>query len=70
MLFIDYSSAFNTIVPSKLNSKFEFLGLNPALLQEVGHIKFDRAQQRFFNLRRLKKLGLAPKTIKLLQMHN
>jgi gmma-aminobutyric acid receptor subunit gamma/cGMP-dependent protein kinase 2 len=31
MLFIDYSSAFNTIVPSKLIFKLEALGLNPAL---------------------------------------
>ena len=31
MLFIDYSSAFNTIVPSKLIIKMEALGLNPAL---------------------------------------
>jgi gmma-aminobutyric acid receptor subunit gamma/cGMP-dependent protein kinase 2 len=30
MLFIDYSSAFNAIVPSKL-IKLEALGLNPAL---------------------------------------
>ena len=28
MLFIDYSSAFNTIVPSKLINKLRFLGLN------------------------------------------
>jgi hypothetical protein len=31
MLFIDYSSAFNTIVPSKIIIKLEALGLNPAL---------------------------------------
>ena len=31
MLFIDYSSAFNTIVPSKLIIKLEALDLNPAL---------------------------------------
>ena len=30
MLFIDYSTAFNTIVPSKLIIKLEALGLNPA----------------------------------------
>ena len=35
MLFIDYSSAFNTIVPSKLIIKFEALGLNPALCNWV-----------------------------------
>jgi hypothetical protein len=30
MLFIDYVSAFNTIVPSKPIIKLEALGLNPA----------------------------------------
>ena len=35
MLFIDYSSAFNTIVPSKLTIKLEALGLNPALCNWV-----------------------------------
>ena len=35
MLFIDYSSAFNTIVPSKLIIKLEALGLNPALCNWV-----------------------------------
>ena len=30
MLFIDYNSPFNTIVPSKLSIKLEALGLNPA----------------------------------------
>ena len=31
MLFIDYSSAFNTIVPSKIIIRLGALGLNPAL---------------------------------------
>ena len=31
MLFIDYSSAFNTIVPSKLITKLRNLGLNTSL---------------------------------------
>jgi gmma-aminobutyric acid receptor subunit gamma/cGMP-dependent protein kinase 2 len=35
MLFIDYSSAFNTIVPSKLIIKFWALDLNPALCNWV-----------------------------------
>ena len=35
MLFIDYSSAFNTIVPSKLIIKLEALGLNPSLCNWV-----------------------------------
>jgi hypothetical protein len=35
MLFVDYSSSFNTIVPSKLNTKLEALDLNPALCNWV-----------------------------------
>ena len=35
MLFIDYSSAFNTIVTSKLIIKLEALGLNPSLCHWV-----------------------------------
>jgi hypothetical protein len=31
MLFIDYRSAFNTIVPSKLITKVRILGLNTSL---------------------------------------
>ena len=31
MLFIDYSSAFNTIVPAKLITKLRILGLNTSL---------------------------------------
>ena len=31
MLFIDYSSAFNTIVPTKLINKLRTLGLNTSL---------------------------------------
>ena len=31
MLFIDYSSAFNTIVPTKLITKLRTLGLNTSL---------------------------------------
>jgi hypothetical protein len=35
MLFINYSSAFNNIVPSKLIIKVEALGLNPTLCNLV-----------------------------------
>jgi gmma-aminobutyric acid receptor subunit gamma/cGMP-dependent protein kinase 2 len=35
MLFIDYSSLFNPIVPSKLIIKLGALGLNPALCNWV-----------------------------------
>ena len=39
MWFIDYSAAFNTIVPSKLIIKLEDLGLNRALCNWV--LDFD-----------------------------
>jgi hypothetical protein len=35
MLFIDYSSVFKTIVPTKLIIKLEALGQNPALFNWV-----------------------------------
>jgi hypothetical protein len=35
LLFVDYSSAFNIIVPSKLIIKLEALGLNPSLCNLV-----------------------------------
>ena len=44
MLFIDYSSAFNTIVPSKLIIKLETLGLNPALCDWVLDFLMGRPQ--------------------------
>ena len=36
MLFIDYSSAFNTIIPLKLDTKLRSLGLNPSLCSRSG----------------------------------
>ena len=47
MLFIDYSSAFNTIVPSKLIAKLRTLGLNTSLCNWIldllmGHPKVVR----------------------------
>ena len=44
MLLIDYSSAFNTIVPSKLIIKLEALGLNPALCDWVLDFLMGRHQ--------------------------
>ena len=35
MLFIDYSSAFNTIVPSKLITMIRNMGLNPSLCKWI-----------------------------------
>ena len=44
MLFIDYSSAFNTIVPSKLVIKLDTLGLDPALCNWVLDFLIGRPQ--------------------------
>ena len=44
MLFIDYSSEFNTIVPSKIIIKLEALGLNPALCNWVLNFLKGRPQ--------------------------
>ena len=44
MLFIDYGSVFNTIVPSKLIIKLEALGLDPALCNWVMDFQTGRAQ--------------------------
>ncbi|KAL3048117.1 hypothetical protein OYC64_006820 [Pagothenia borchgrevinki] len=44
MLFIDYSSAFNTIVPSKLVIKLRDLGLNSALCDWILNFLTGRSQ--------------------------
>ena len=44
MLFIDYSLAFNTIVPSKLINKLEALGLKLALCNWVLDFLMGRPQ--------------------------
>ena len=44
MLFIDYSSAFNTILPSKLTKKATALGLNSSLCHLVLDFLTGRAQ--------------------------
>jgi gmma-aminobutyric acid receptor subunit gamma/cGMP-dependent protein kinase 2 len=44
MLFIDYSSAFNTILPSKLIIKLKGLGLNPAPCNWVLDFLMSRPQ--------------------------
>ena len=53
--------------------RFKFLGIHITdKLKWSTHTDsvVKAAQQRLFNLRRLKKFGLSPKTLKLLQMHN
>ena len=44
LLFIDYSSAFNTIAPSKLVTKIRDLGLHSSLCRWVLHFLTDRLQ--------------------------
>jgi gmma-aminobutyric acid receptor subunit gamma len=44
MLFIDYSLAFNTIVPTKLITKLRTLGLNPSLCNWILDFLTDRPQ--------------------------
>ncbi|KAI3364734.1 hypothetical protein L3Q82_000892 [Scortum barcoo] len=44
MLFTDYSSAFNTIVPSKLVTKLRDLGLNSALCDWILNFMTGRPQ--------------------------
>eukprot|EP00061_Rhincodon_typus_P007881 g30005.t1 len=69
LLLIDYSSAFNTIIPTRLISKLQYLGLGSALCNWILSFLTDRpqsvkidamvkkAQQRLFFLRRLRKFG-------------
>jgi hypothetical protein len=44
MLFIDYSSAFNTIIPSKLVTKLRILGLNTYLCNWILNFLMGRLQ--------------------------
>ncbi|XP_062844896.1 uncharacterized protein LOC134303416 [Trichomycterus rosablanca] len=44
MLFVDYSSAFNTIIPSTLTIKLENLGLHPSLCHWISNFLTDRTQ--------------------------
>ncbi|KAK3544204.1 hypothetical protein QTP86_008344 [Hemibagrus guttatus] len=44
MLFVDYSSAFNTIIPSALTTKLQHLGLSPSLCQWISIFLTGRPQ--------------------------
>ncbi|KAK1788797.1 hypothetical protein P4O66_002606 [Electrophorus voltai] len=44
MLFLDYSSAFNTIIPSLLTTKLEDLGLHTSLCDWISNFLTDRPQ--------------------------
>ena len=44
MLFVDYSSAFNTIVPARLDAKLKVLGVHPALCTWILNFLTNRCQ--------------------------
>ncbi|KAK3533028.1 hypothetical protein QTP70_006217 [Hemibagrus guttatus] len=44
MLFVVYSSAFNTIIPSTLTTNLEILGLSPSLCRWISNFLTDRPQ--------------------------
>ncbi|KAK3512445.1 hypothetical protein QTP70_011560 [Hemibagrus guttatus] len=44
MLFVDYTSAFNTIIPSILTTKLEILGFGPYLCRWISNFLLDRPQ--------------------------
>ena len=45
MLFIDYSSAFNTIVPTKIITKLRTMGLNISLCNWILDFMMDGPQE-------------------------
>ncbi|KAK1792984.1 hypothetical protein P4O66_001702 [Electrophorus voltai] len=46
MLFVDYSSAFNTIIPSRLTTKLEDLELHPSLCDWISNFLTDRPHKK------------------------
>ncbi|KAK1802700.1 hypothetical protein P4O66_021237 [Electrophorus voltai] len=74
MLFVDYSSAFNTIVPSLLTTKLGDLGLHTSLCDWISNFLTDRPQSvRVGNCASstltLSSSGLCPKPPALLTVH-
>ncbi|KAI3360806.1 hypothetical protein L3Q82_012879, partial [Scortum barcoo] len=63
MLFIDYSSAFNTIVPSKLVTKLRDLGLNSALCDNNLHLNVSKTKELIVDFRRRQREEHAPLSI-------
>ncbi|KAK1792063.1 hypothetical protein P4O66_001841 [Electrophorus voltai] len=49
MLFVNYSSAFNTIIPSRLTTKLEDLGLLPSLCDWISNFLTDKPQSYTYN---------------------
>jgi hypothetical protein len=71
MLFIDYSSAFNTIVSSKLVTKLRTGSEHLPLQLDPGHPDGltpggEGRQHCLFPLRSLKKFGMGPQILKRL----
>ncbi len=73
LLFIDCSSAFNTLVPIKLAFKLTDRGLNSSLcdwiqdfLTWTAHIQTQvkKARQRLYHLRQLRKFRVSPAILK------
>ncbi|KAI4882563.1 hypothetical protein NFI96_002445 [Prochilodus magdalenae] len=57
MLFVEYSSAFNTIVPSRLDIKLRDLGLNSSLCSWILNFLTDRRQNNLsLNVNKTKEL--------------
>ncbi len=72
LLFIDYSSAFNTIVPIKLTFKLTYLGLNSSLCGWIQDFLIGRPQvvNKFTsNSITLNTAGLFPESPALLSLH-
>ncbi len=74
LLFIDYSSAFNTIVPIKLASKLTDLGLNSSLCDWIqdfltGRPQVDQFTSKLHHPERRSPTGLCPESPALLSLH-
>ncbi len=75
LLFIDYSSAFNTIVPIKLASKLTDLGLNSSLCDWIQDFLTGRPQVvkvgqfKLHHPERRSPTGLCPESPALLSLH-
>uniref|UniRef100_A0A9J8BE90 Alkylated DNA repair protein AlkB homologue 8 N-terminal domain-containing protein n=1 Tax=Cyprinus carpio carpio TaxID=630221 RepID=A0A9J8BE90_CYPCA len=71
ILFVDFSSAFNTIIPTALQTKLTQLSVPSSICQWISSFLSDRqqlkakkAQQRLYFLRQLKKFNLPQELLK------
>ncbi len=69
LLFIDYSSAFNTIVPTKLAVKLSDLGLNTSLHRQTTSGESRPVHLQLHNPERRSPTGLCPEPPALLSLH-